>query len=189
MAEEEPETPAPAPKKPNPLVGKLVNGAGVFVLSLVAVVIGGYINEMLHPRQELVMDAKGQLVLKPPEKKKKEAAGEAAAEKSSKPAIYFAFDPPLIVNFEDQQAVRFLQVTIEIMARDQDVIEAVQKHAPIIRNNLMLLMSDRDYHTLMTRDGKEKLRQEALKEVQSVLKHETGHAGVENLLFTSFVVQ
>jgi flagellar protein FliL len=188
MADEQPEAPAPEPKKSKPLVGKLVNGVGVFALTLAAVVAGGYINESLHPRQELVMDAQGRLALKPPEKKKAESVKEGS-EKSSKPAIYYAFDPPLIVNFEDPQAVRFLQVTIEVMARDQADIDAVQKHSPIIRNNLMLLMSDRDYHMLMTRDGKEKLRQEALREVQSVLKHETGRTGIENLLFTSFVVQ
>jgi flagellar FliL protein len=41
----------------------------------------------------------------------------------------------------------------------------------------------------MNRDGKEQLRQECLKEIQRILTKETGKPGVEDVLFTSFVVQ
>jgi len=102
--------------------------------------------------------------------------------------VYFAIDPPLVVNFEDGSAVRFLQVTMEIMAHDQKAIDSVQKSIPLIRNNLLLLMSNRDYQTLITRDGKEKLRQEALAEVRAVQKKEGG-SDIDDVLFTSFVVQ
>jgi flagellar FliL protein len=85
--------------------------------------------------------------------------------------------------------VRFLQIGMDIMARDPAVIDAVQKHSPMIRNNLLLLISNRDYQKLMTREGKEELRGEALAEVKKIMTQETGKAGVEDLLFTSFVVQ
>jgi flagellar FliL protein len=49
-------------------------------------------------------------------------------------------------------------------------------------------MSNRDYQSLMSREGKEKLRQEALTEIRAVQKKQGG-ADVEDLLFTSFVVQ
>jgi flagellar protein FliL len=84
--------------------------------------------------------------------------------------------------------VRFLQITMEIMAHDEKAIESVQKNIPVIRNNLLLLMSNRDYQSMMSREGKEKLRQEALTEVRAVQKKE-GSPDVEDLLFTSFVVQ
>ena len=100
-----------------------------------------------------------------------------------------SFDPPLVVNFDDSQAVRFLQLQIDVMARDEKVIEAVKQNSPAIRNNLLMLMNNRDYKTLMTREGKEGLRQECLKEVQRILKKETGSTGVEDLYFSSFVVQ
>jgi flagellar FliL protein len=84
--------------------------------------------------------------------------------------------------------VRFLQISMEVMARDQKAIDAVQKNAPLIRNNLLLLMSNRNYQSLMSREGKEKLRQEALAEIRAVEKKEGG-PDIEDLLFTSFVVQ
>jgi flagellar FliL protein len=84
--------------------------------------------------------------------------------------------------------VRFLQISVSIMAHDQKVIDSVTKNVPQIRNNLLLLMSNRDYKTLMSRDGKEQLRHESLVEIDAVQK-KAGGADVDDVLFTSFVVQ
>jgi len=84
--------------------------------------------------------------------------------------------------------VRFLQISMEVMAHDQKAIDSVQKNIPLIRNNLLLLMSNRNYQSMMSRDGKDKLRQEALAEVRAVQKME-GSPDVDDILFTSFVVQ
>jgi flagellar FliL protein len=84
--------------------------------------------------------------------------------------------------------VRFLQITMEVMAHDAKVIESVQKNLPLIRNNLLLLMSNRNYQSMMSREGKESLRKEALTEVNNVQKQQGGEA-VDDLLFTTFVVQ
>jgi len=187
---EEPEEPAAEPPKPGRklpggVVGLLVNGAGVFALALAAVVIGGYINAKLHPTQEFVVGPDGKLGLKPEEKH----VAESAKPDPHKPAVYFSFEPPLIVNFDDSSAVRFLQLQVDVLARDPKVIDTVRLHQPVIRNNLLMLMNGRDYKSLMTREGKEALRQECLREVQRILTKETGAPGIEDLLFTSFVVQ
>ena len=177
------ETPsAVPPKKSGGFLGKLVNGIGIFVLSLAAVVAGGYINSTLHPLPDYKLGADGKIT---------PVVAEAAASGSpdaGKPAIYSALDPAFVVNFEDGDAVRFLQVSMQVMAREQKVIDSVQKNAPLIRNNLLLLMSNRDYKVLMTRDGKEALRKEALAAINAVQKQE-GDPPIEDLLFTSFVVQ
>jgi flagellar protein FliL len=180
-----------SPEKPKAaaggLVARLASAGGVFVAALAAVLIGGAINARLHPTQEYVLGPDGKLTLKP---EPKPAAGEHQPEGGSgKPAQYFSFDPPLVVNFDDSQAVRFLQLQIDVMARDEKVIESVKQNSPAIRNNLLMLMNNRDYKTLMTREGKEALRQECLKEVQRILQKETGKPGVEDLYFSSFVVQ
>jgi flagellar FliL protein len=64
----------------------------------------------------------------------------------------------------------------------------VQKNMPLIRNNLLLLMSNRNYQSLMSREGKDKLREEALAEIRAV-QEKQGGGNVDDLLFTSFVVQ
>lgn len=106
-----------------------------------------------------------------------------------KPAIYIPLDPPFVVNFEGGGRVRFLQITVEAMTRDADVVEIVEKHMPIIRNNLVLLFSNQTHEQMSTIEGKEQLREEALLEIQNVLEQETGDKGIEALYFTSLVMQ
>ena len=166
-------------------MGTLVNGLGIFALTLVAVVLGGFINAKLHPLPDLKMDKDGKITAIVPVVV---AAKAAEGGGTGKPSVYYAIDPPLVVNFEDGSAVRFLQITMEIMAHDEKAIESVQKNIPLIRNNLLLLMSNRNYQSMMSREGKEKLRQEALAEVRAVQKKEGG-PDVDDVLFTSFVVQ
>jgi flagellar FliL protein len=105
------------------------------------------------------------------------------------PALYLALDPAFVVNFQGQGRAKFLQVSVEVMTRDQGILEAIQQHMPAIRNNLILLFSNQDYDNVSTIDGKEALREEALEEVQSILEEETGDPGVEAVYFTSFVMQ
>ena len=105
------------------------------------------------------------------------------------PAIYVPLDPPFVVNFEGDGRVRFLQISAEAMTRHQEVVELVQKHMPVIRNNLVLLFSSQTYENLSTLEGKEQLRGEALQELQNILEQESGEPGVEALYFTSFVMQ
>jgi len=185
MADEVADAPPPPPKKSGGIMGIFLNGTGIFALSLIAVVIGGFINAKLHPLPDLKLDKDGKITAIVPvvvAAKKDEKSGPA------KPAVYYAIDPPLVVNFEDGSAVRFLQISMEIMAHDEKAIDSVQKNNPVIRNNLLLLMSNRNYQSLMSREGKEKLRQEALTEIRAVQKKE-GSPDVDDLLFTSFVVQ
>jgi flagellar FliL protein len=184
MADAADETSLPPPPKSGGLMGTLINGIGIFVLTLAAAVAGGFVNAKLHPLPDLQLDKDGKIKAIIPVV----AASHGEDGGSGKTAIYFAIDPPLVVNFEDGSVVRFLQITMEVMAHDQKAIDSVQKNIPVIRNNLLLLMSNRNYQSMMSREGKEKLRQEALTEVRAVQKKE-GSPDVDDLLFTSFVVQ
>lgn len=193
MAEEEEEgaegdgdegKPAKAKGEGGGIVGKLVNAVGIFVLALGATIVGGMINAKMHPQQEYVLGPDGKLTIKEVKPEAKEASKEAV-----KPAFYVELDPPLVVNFDDTQSVRFLQVSIQLLIREERSGETVKLHSPVIRNNLLQVLNGRDYHEVMTRDGKEKLRQECLKEVQKILTKMAGAPIVEDVYFTSFVVQ
>jgi flagellar protein FliL len=183
MADEAEEAAPPPAKKSGAMMGMLVNGLGIFVLTLGAVIVGGTINTKLHPLPDFKLDKDGKITaIVPVPAPSEHGEGEAKA------SVFYAIDPPLVVNFEDGSAVRFLQISMEVMGKDQKGIDSVQRNVPLIRNNLLLLMSNRDYQSLMSREGKEKLRQEALTEIRAVQKKQGG-ADVEDLLFTSFVVQ
>jgi flagellar FliL protein len=105
------------------------------------------------------------------------------------PAIYFELTPEFVVNFEGQQKASYLQVDIQLMTRDPEAVNIFKEHAPLIRNNILLLLSGQKYEELRTMQGKEKMRAEVLKAVQQVVEKELGRPAVEAVYFTSFIMQ
>lgn len=118
------------------------------------------------------------------------AEEEAKQEKDAKKVpIYFAFPEPFTVNFETDQGLRFLQVSVEVMAYEQKAVDAVQAHMPALKNNIILLLSNQSHGTLVTLEGKKELRQNILNEIQAILKKHKVGANVEEVYFTTFVMQ
>lgn len=118
------------------------------------------------------------------------AEGQApSAPRPSGPPIYFPITPAMVVNFENPGSARYLQVTLEVMSRNEDAIDAVRENLPAIRNGLLMLFGGQDADVLRTREGKESLRQEVLAEVQGVVEGQIGTKGVEDVYFTSLVMQ
>jgi len=118
------------------------------------------------------------------------AEEQAAEEEPPAKAIYMSLAPPFVVNFQsDKGRTRFLQVSLKAMTRDEAVLNVVSQHMPLIRNNLILLFSKQKLNDLLTADGKEKLRGEVLAEIQKVVAKEYGKPAVEDVYFTSFVIQ
>jgi len=106
------------------------------------------------------------------------------------PALYVALDPPFVVNFEGDQVVRFLQVTVQIQTRDPATVELLKGNDPVVRNDLLLLFGNQKYEELSTRAGKEKLRSDALEAVRHVVQTAGGKPDhIEHVYFTSFVMQ
>jgi flagellar protein FliL len=106
------------------------------------------------------------------------------------PALYLGLDPPFVVNFEGEQSVRFLQVTVQLMSRDPATIELLKANDPVVRNDLLMLFSGQKAAAVSTREGKEALRTQALASVRQVISGAGGHAEkVEAVYFTSFVMQ
>jgi flagellar protein FliL len=106
------------------------------------------------------------------------------------PAQYVKLDPPFVVNFEAKGLMRFLQVTVEVMTRDPVTAEIITKNNPMIRNDLIMLFGNQQYESISTREGKDKLRAEALATVAKIIDAEGGEGKkVEQLFFTSFVMQ
>jgi len=106
------------------------------------------------------------------------------------PALYAALDPPFVVNFEADQGVRFLQITVQVMSRDPATLELLKANDPVVRNDLLLLFGNQKYAVISTTAGKEKLRADALVAVREVVAGAGGRPErVEAVYFTSFVMQ
>lgn len=104
--------------------------------------------------------------------------------------IYIALDPTFVVNYKDSNAVnRFLKAELNIMTFETDVEEAVSKHMPLIRSNLVTLFNQQEFEDLIHQQGKEAFRAAALAELQKVIQTHLGKPGIEQLYFTTFVMQ
>lgn len=184
MAEEENDQGAEE-EKPKGGKKKLILFA-LLVLVLIGVSVGGTLLavKLLAPEPEPVvkLDEDGNPI--------EVTEGEESEEEKPKlPAIYFPLKPPLIVNYMARGRQRFLQAEITVMSREDDVIEAVEIHMPMIRNSLILLFSGQVYEELQTDEGRELLRQAALEELQAIMEKEIGKPGIEKVLFTNLVMQ
>ena len=114
----------------------------------------------------------------------------AAAQKPSGPPLYLALDPAFVVNFQADQLVRFLQVSIEVMSRDQKTLDLLKNNDPVLRNDLLILLGNQKYSVISTPAGKEQLRAEALAAIRKDLAQAGGDPNkLEAVYFTSFVMQ
>lgn len=120
---------------------------------------------------------------------------EGGDEEGGKPAapLYVPLDPAFVVNFQDKnQRTKFLKAEISVVAKSAKVQEAITAHMPAVRNSVVMLLSRQIYEDLMTTEGKEKLRTDALAEVQAVMKKQAGKKvgkGVKDLYFSTLVMQ
>ena len=120
-----------------------------------------------------------------------------------KPAYYLDLAPAFVVNFEDQTSAAYLQIEMQVMARDKLVLDEIRNHMPVIRNNILLVMSGQKFEDVRTRAGKENLQAQLLKTIQDVVaeamrarqqaqkddKAEVMPGNVEQVYFTSFIMQ
>ncbi|MHB8346885.1 MAG: flagellar basal body-associated FliL family protein [Acidiferrobacterales bacterium] len=164
---------------------KILLIAGGVALLLVASVLGTFlITRMLEGSHPTATAAAGA----PPQPVQAPQPAPAKPQTSNK-ELYLSLAPAFVVNFQGQNGLRFLQITIEVMAHDSAAIKDVQKYMPHIRNNLVMLLSNQSAADLSTLAGKEKVRAEALAEIQKIMQEETGSPQISAVYFTNFVMQ
>ncbi len=160
--------------------GKIILFAVVGAV-LLSAMVGGGVFYFMNAKGEHKGDSKSAPVAHVEEE---EAVG------FNRPAFYFSLAPAFVVNFQSKEKqVRFLKVELDGVTRQEATLEEIKTHMPMIRNSLVMLFSKQVYEDLLDPDGKEELRKSARKVVQKVLKKETGKKGVEDIFFTSFVMQ
>lgn len=116
------------------------------------------------------------------------AQGEGQEEVAKGEALYLPLET-MVVNFGGDSPARFLQVDVQVMTREKAVKEAIKTHMPVIRNDLLLLLSNQKYEQVSTLKGKEKLREQVLETIRKDLTEQGEPDAVEAVYFTSFVMQ
>ena len=118
------------------------------------------------------------------------AAGKDGAhpEQIKLPAIFYTIKPVFVVNLNSSK-VKFMQINVDLMTRNPELVPKFSDNLPLIKNELVILFSNKSYDDVKTIDGREAMRREALKIVQTILQKEVGEPCVEDLMFSGFVMQ
>jgi len=103
---------------------------------------------------------------------------------------YLSLEPAIVTNFGAPSRPGYLKADIVLRVRgDSDSRAQVRHHFPLLRHHLLMLLHRQTAGELDSSEGREELRQLALATVQQLLEEETGATLVDDLLFSSFIVQ
>lgn len=98
---------------------------------------------------------------------------------------------PMFVStlLSDDDKTHYLQAYIVAKSRDPKVAPALEKHMPLIVSKLNTMFSTQEFAKLSTLEGKQNLRSDATKLLQNIMLQRIDIKGVEEVLFTNFVMQ
>ena len=105
------------------------------------------------------------------------------------PKLYLKLEPPLVVNVDEGDVMRFLQVDAQLQYGQPLAQPIIEKHMPAIRDAMIMLLSGQSVTEIKTPQGKEHLRETTLKAIQQVMTEATGETVVDAVYFTGFVIQ
>lgn len=110
-----------------------------------------------------------------------------AAESAGKetPAVYARLEP-ITVNLQGLE--QFLQVQITLKVASAEVGETIKEYMPIIRHEMILLLSSKEAGQISSFEGKRKLFAETSQAINRTLRRGNKN-GITEALFESFIIQ
>jgi len=111
----------------------------------------------------------------------------ADAEPAEVDIAYYPLKPSIVSNVSG--GPKYLRCDIQLMTETASEIPNIALHSPALRHTILMLIAAQDGKQLLTRDGKEQLRQAALESVRSQLEQLTGNPIVKDLYFTAYYVK
>ena len=104
------------------------------------------------------------------------------------PLVYHKLDG-LTVNLSPGAPVRFLRVTLTITTPNPAVITAVDKHMPMLRNDILTLLAAQEYAALNTPEGKDTLRESLRQTLVRLLVRASEPSDIRDVLFNELIMQ
>lgn len=103
-------------------------------------------------------------------------------------ATYYPLTEPFTSNLVDDGG--FVQVDLGVSTYyDERVVKNVETHEMAIRSAVLMTLAEQNGATLATQAGKTALKAELAKAINGVLKAKEGFGGIDDVYFTSFVMQ
>lgn len=101
---------------------------------------------------------------------------------------YFPIEEPFTANLRGDTG--FAQMSLAVSTYfDDKVTAALTEHTIAIRSAVLMTISENDAMALESLEGKERLKQQIRDVINKTLTEKTGFGGIEDVYFTSLVVQ
>lgn len=115
----------------------------------------------------------------------------APAAPAATKVVYHGFDPDIVTNYvtDGQKSLGYVRVTMELMIKDEKLLEIVEHHEPLILDAIVNVFGKEMDTTIKSLQGREEVRMKILQRVNELLKKETGSELVQDVLFTKYLYQ
>lgn len=113
---------------------------------------------------------------------------EEGEQQNAGPALYYEIKPAFLSTFSVGNRQRYMQITLSVSSREQQALDAVDYHMPLLKSKLNSLFGSQDFEQVQTDAGKNALREKVLSTINEVLEAEQ-ESLVENVFFINFVLQ
>ncbi len=120
----------------------------------------------------------------PVQKKKKKKKNK---DKEDAGPVFVAFEP-FTVNLQGEEGL-LLQTAITLHMVDEEDANKLKQHMPLIRSRLLMLLSSKKPEEILTTEGKAQLAKEIADQVRQPFFQGDYPLEIQNVLFTSFIVQ
>ncbi|WP_417599055.1 flagellar basal body-associated FliL family protein [Oceanospirillum sp.] len=117
------------------------------------------------------------------------AQGWAAEEESGSPIVYTEMKPSFVLNYGGPGRLKYLKADITLVTSSPLAEKTVAHHMPLIRNELVSLLSRQTDEAVTTPVGQEQIRMEATQSVKDLMLKEVGHPVIDDLLVLNFIYQ
>lgn len=115
--------------------------------------------------------------------------GAEGAQKAQPKQLVYVPMEMFTVNLRTADQERYLQLNMNLAVVDPATANILKLQMPAIRNRVLLLLSSKGVDELLTREGKEKLAAELATEIRLTIEGPGPTKGLQQVLFSSFVIQ
>jgi flagellar protein FliL len=117
------------------------------------------------------------------------AEEEEVPEEGAPSLRYVALAQPILANLSGAEKAHTIKLQVVYAVKTASAEEKVKKHLPLLGSELLLQLSSAPAEQLMTAEGQQAFRDQALVNARAALEREEKKPLVERILFTQFVMQ
>lgn len=114
--------------------------------------------------------------------------GEKKADESAGPAIeYLEMKPKFTVNLAEPK--KYLLINVQLLVEGADAIDKIKKQMPVLRHEMIMLLSGMHIADLQAMEQREALREKTKQVLSDTLSKSQSNDGFKDVFFSEFLIQ